>query len=185
MKLLVGLGNPGSEYAATRHNVGFMAVDGIVRRHSSFPAFKDKFNALAAQGTIGGEKVVLLKPQTYMNESGRAVLAACTFYKIAPADIIVIHDDMDLAVGRVRVKTGGSAGGHNGIKSIDDAVGPEYARVRIGIGRPDTPAQAVDWVLSRFAADEAQTIAAVLGKAAEHVELLLAGDFENFMNRVK
>lgn len=184
MKLLVGLGNPGSEYAATRHNIGFMAVDRLVRRHS-FPAFKDKFNAQVAEGVIGSEKVILLKPQTYMNESGQAVLAACAFYKIKPSDIIVIHDDMDLAAGKVRVKTGGGSGGHNGIKSIDAHIGTDYARVRVGVGKPDAPERVIGWVLSPFEATDKKQVDAVLDKMAENMDLLIAGDAATFMNRVK
>lgn len=117
MKLIVGLGNPGSEYACSRHNVGFMAVDELAHRHS-FSEFKEKFKGLIAAGEIAGEKVYLLKPQTYMNLSGESVLAVCSFYKIKPQDIIVFHDDMDLDIARVKVKTGGGSGGHNGLKVL-------------------------------------------------------------------
>ena len=181
MFLLVGLGNPGTEYANTRHNVGFMAVDELVRRFS-FPAFKSKCKGLVSSGTIAGEKVVILKPETYMNLSGDSVLAACTFYK--PDKVIVFHDDMDLPVGKVKVKTGGSAGGHNGLKSIDSRIGPDYERVRIGIGHPIDKSQVVDWVLHRFEKDDRQMIEKVLNTIAEHIELLIHGDDQTFMNRL-
>ncbi len=183
MILLVGLGNIGSEYAATRHNIGFMAVDEIVRRYS-FNAFKDKFKGAIATGTIDDEKVAVLKPATYMNLSGEAVLAACTFYKIKPSEVIVFHDDMDLPVGKVKVKIGGSAGGHNGLKSIDAHIGVNYTRVRIGVGRPTDKAAVVNWVLSAFSKDDRATIDTVISKIAEQLPLLLAKNDQTFMNKL-
>ena len=181
MLLLVGLGNPGTEYAKTRHNVGFMAVDELVRRFS-FSAFKNKCKGLVSTGMIADEKIVILKPETYMNLSGDAVLAACTFYK--PDKVIVFHDDMDLPVGKVKVKTGGSAGGHNGLKSIDSRIGPDYERVRIGIGHPMDKSQVVDWVLHPFGKDDRQEIEKVLDTIATEVELLVRNDEQTFMNRL-
>ena len=131
MLLLVGLGNPGPEYAGTRHNVGFMAVDTIVHRHG-FGPLRSKFQGLISEGLISGEKILALKPLTYMNESGQSVGEAARFYKIPSENIIVCHDELDLPPGKVRVKTGGGSGGHNGIKSIDAHIGPEYRRLRIG-----------------------------------------------------
>ena len=133
MFLIVGLGNPGKEYENTRHNVGFMVADTIFKEYG-FANFKDKFDGLIAEGKIEGEKVYLLKPHTFMNLSGNSVIKAANFYKILPENIIVIHDDMDLPIGKIKAKIGGGSGGHNGIKSIDAAITPNYNRIRIGIG---------------------------------------------------
>ena len=131
MKLIVGLGNPGGKYARTRHNIGFMAVDRIASDHG-FPAFRGKFQGAVAEGPLGGEKIVLLKPETYMNNSGQSVGEAASFYKITPADIIVLHDEIDLAPGKLKTKIGGGHAGHNGLRSLHQHLGPEYGRVRIG-----------------------------------------------------
>ena len=135
MKLFVGLGNPGAEYAFNRHNVGFMAADAIAATHG-FPAWRKRFQGLAAEGRLGREQVLLLKPQTYMNESGRSVGEAVRFYKLDLADVIVFHDELDLVPGKVRVKAGGGVAGHNGLRSITAHIGNDYVRVRIGIGHP-------------------------------------------------
>ena len=182
MKLLVGLGNPGSEYAGTRHNMGFQAVDAIVRRFS-FADWKKDFKGEIARGEIDGEKVVLLKPHTFMNLSGEAVLAAVSFFKMKPADVIVLHDDLDLPVGKVKVKTGGSAAGHNGIKNIDSHIGPDYMRVRIGVAQ-DRGIDTVDYVLGKPAKEDQKILAAVMEKIAENIPLLIQGDENNFMNHV-
>ena len=150
--LVVGLGNPGAEYVNTRHNVGFMAVDSFAGADASW---KKEKNAMTCAMTIDGRRVIFVKPQTYMNNSGVAVLALMTFYKVPLENIIVIHDDMDLKIGEVREKIGGGSAGHNGIKSIDANVGRDYKRVRIGIGHPrdfDLPIDPADWVLGRFGA---------------------------------
>ena len=184
MKLIVGLGNPGLEYAFSRHNVGFMAVDELAHRHS-FSEFKEKFKGLIASGEIAGEKVYLLKPQTYMNLSGESVLAVCSFYKIKPKDVIVFHDDMDLETARVKVKNGGGSGGHNGIKSIDAHIGPEYTRVRIGVSKPQEKEKIVDWVLSRFKADELAQLFPLFQNISDSMDVLLTKGNENFMNKIK
>ncbi len=184
MILLVGLGNPGSEYALTRHNIGFMAADEISRRYN-FDSFKEKFKGLLSSGTIAGEKVLLLKPQTYMNLSGESVLAVCTFYKIKPSDIIVFHDDMDLPVGKIRVKTGGGSGGHNGLKSIDSHIGSNYMRVRIGVSKPQTREEVINWVLSRFPVSEQAVLNTLMEKIAIELPLLLTKDDGRFMNKIK
>ena len=181
--LLVGLGNPGTEYAKTRHNVGFMAVDEIVRRYS-FPEFKPKGKGVSSSGTIEDKKILILKPHTFMNLSGEAVLGVCSFYKLTPKDIIVFHDDMDLPVGKVKVKRGGSSGGHNGLKSIDSHIGPDYLRVRIGIGRPEGKADVINWVLGTFDAENTAIIRDVIHKIAEYLPLLVRGDEQTFMNRI-
>ncbi|MBE6460054.1 MAG: aminoacyl-tRNA hydrolase [Alphaproteobacteria bacterium] len=156
--LVVGLGNPGAEYVNTRHNVGFMAVDALAGADATW---KKEKNALVFATTIDGRRVIFVKPQTYMNNSGVAVLALMTFYKVPLENIIVIHDDMDLKIGDVREKIGGGSAGHNGIKSIDANVGRDYKRVRIGIGHPrdfDLPMEPADWVLGRFGAVQIATI---------------------------
>lgn len=184
MKLLVGLGNPGSEYAGTRHNVGFMAVDEIVRRYP-FDSFQKKFKGQIAGGSIAGEKVYVLKPETFMNLSGESVQAVCAFYKIKLEDIIVFHDDMDLPLAKIKVKQGGGAGGHNGLKSIDAHMGPNYHRVRIGVDKPAMREQVVDWVLSRFSKTDQEQIATLLDKIAVELPVLCAGDANTFMNKIK
>ena len=159
MFLVVGLGNPGAEYAATRHNVGFMAADELHRRYN-FTPFRAKFNGLIAEGQIEGEKVYLLKPQTFMNLSGNSVVQAAKFYKILPQNIIVIHDDMDLPTTKIKAKTGGGSGGHNGIKSIDAAITPNYSRIRIGVGHPQNTENdnIINHVLSNFAKQDKKNI---------------------------
>jgi PTH1 family peptidyl-tRNA hydrolase len=160
--LIVGLGNPGDEYKSTRHNVGFMAIDAIAPIDATW---KKEKNALTARMEIDGLKVIFVKPQTYMNNSGEAVLALMTFYKVPLENLIVIHDDMDLKVGDIREKTGGGSAGHNGIKSIDAHVGNEYRRIRIGIGHPrdyDSPINPVDWVLGKFDSEQLKEIKSVI-----------------------
>ena len=182
MKLLVGLGNPGSDYAMTRHNMGFQAVDAIVRRFS-FGKWKQDCKGLIAKGEIDGEKVIILKPETFMNLSGESVLSAMTFYKIKPADVIVFHDEMALPVGKVKVKTGGSAAGHNGIKNIDSHISPDYMRVSIGVDQ-DRSLYTIDYVLGVPSKEDQKILAAVMEKIAENVPLLIHGDDNNFMNRL-
>lgn len=160
--LIVGLGNPGSEYKNTRHNVGFMAVDAIVPEDS---VWRKEKNALTMRAEIDGYKVIFVKPQTFMNNSGDAVGALMTFYKVPLENIIVIHDDMDLKVGTFREKIGGGSAGHNGIKSIDNAIGKEYRRIRIGIGHPrdfNSHIDPVDWVLGKFDSEQLKQIKSVI-----------------------
>ncbi|HEU0018312.1 MAG TPA: aminoacyl-tRNA hydrolase, partial [Methyloceanibacter sp.] len=149
MKLFVGLGNPGAEYAFNRHNVGFMAADAIASEHG-FPAWRKRFSGLTAEGKLGREQVLLLKPQTYMNESGRSVGEAARFYKLGLDEVIVFHDELDLVPGKVRVKTGGGSAGHNGLRSITAHLGNDYVRVRIGIGHPGSKELVTNWVLQNF-----------------------------------
>jgi peptidyl-tRNA hydrolase, PTH1 family len=183
MRLLVGLGNPGSRYERNRHNIGFMAVDAIVRRHRFSPS-RSKFSGELAEGTIGGEKVLALKPQTYMNDSGKSVLGAASFYKIPPADIIVIHDEVDLAPGKLRVKRGGGAAGHNGLRSIDAHLGNDYWRVRLGIGHPGIKELVPHYVLQNFLKEEEAWVAPLVDAVAEAIPLLAEGNDQAFMNRV-
>lgn len=150
MWLVAGLGNPGASYEQTRHNIGFMAVD-LLAGNSNFSS---KFQGHFANVTIGGEQVILLKPQTFMNLSGQSIQAAMTFYKIPPAQVIVLHDEVDLPLGKLRIKQGGGANGHNGLKDIDQRVGPNYWRIRLGVGRPTDQRPTADYVLARFTAEE-------------------------------
>jgi len=183
MLLLVGLGNPGPGHAGNRHNVGFMVADEIVRRHG-FGAYRRRFQGDLSEGTVGGRKVLLLKPMTYMNRSGAAVRAAAAFYKIAPPDIVVIHDEIDLVPGKVRVKQGGGHGGHNGLRDISAHIGPDYWRVRIGVGHPGDKNLVEHYVLRDFAKEERQRMATVIDAVAEALPLLVAGDASGYMNRV-
>lgn len=153
MRLIVGLGNPGARYERTRHNVGFVAADAIQRRHG-FGPWRAKFQGLLAEGTLGDARVYLLKPQTFMNASGESIVEAARFYKIAPAEIVVIHDEIDLEPGKLRVKQGGGAAGHNGLRSIDALLGEDYWRVRIGVGHPGMKELVEPYVLQNFAADD-------------------------------
>jgi len=183
MRLLVGLGNPGPKYARHRHNVGFLAMDAIASRHG-FPPFRQRFQGEVSEGRLGNERVALLKPLTYMNESGRSVGAAARFYKLAPPDVVVMHDELDLAPGKVRVKQGGGAAGHNGLRSIDAHLGNDYWRVRIGIGHPGHPDRVTGWVLNDFTKADAEWLEAMLDAVADAAPLIAAGDAANFMNRV-
>lgn len=184
MLLLVGLGNPGAKYAANRHNIGFMAADEIVRRHG-FSGFKSsKFHGEIAEGTLGGDKALVLKPGTYMNESGRAVSAAVNFYKLTPADVIVLHDEMDLAAGKVRVRVGGGHAGHNGIRSIAAHIGAGFKRVRLGVGHPGDKDLAVGHVLGDFAKADKVWLDPLLDAVAANAPLLAKGDDALFMTRV-
>lgn len=182
MKLLVGLGNPGAQYAGNRHNVGFVAIDAIADAHGIGP-WKSKHAGLLAEGTIGGEKVLLLKPQTFMNKSGDSVQQATRFFKIANSDVIVFYDELDLAPGKVRVKVGGGNGGHNGLRSIDPQIGLDYKRVRIGIGHPGkefvTP-----HVLGDFAKADQSWLKPLLEEMGRQAPLLLKGDDSGFMNKL-
>jgi len=183
MRLIVGLGNPGARYERNRHNVGFMAVDAIVRRHG-FGPYRSKFQAAIAEGEIGGERLYAMKPQTYMNDSGDAVGAAARFYKIAPEEIAVFYDEIDLAPGKLRVKRGGGSAGHNGIRSIDAAIGEEYWRVRLGVGHPGVKELVQAWVLQNFTAEDQTWLAPLLDAMAEALPLLAADDAPGFMSKV-
>ncbi len=183
MRLVVGLGNPGAGYAKNRHNIGFMAADAFVRRHS-FGPWRAKFQGQLAEGMVAGDKVLVLKPETYMNLSGQSVAAAMRFHKIALADLVVLHDELDLPPGRLRVKKGGGAGGHNGLKSIDAHLGQDYWRVRIGIGHPGDKDRVTGHVLSDFHKAEEAWLAPMLDAMADALPLLLAGSDTQFMNKV-
>ena len=183
MLLIAGLGNPGSQYAANRHNIGFMAADEIHRRHRFSPWTK-KFQALIADGTIDGEKVILIKPQTFMNLSGQSVGEAMRFYKLALGDLVVIYDELDLPPGKLRVKTGGGSGGHNGIKSIDAHCGKDYRRIRVGIGHPGVKVMVTAHVLGKFSKADVEWVLPILVAIADNTGLLVNKDDAGFMNRV-
>ena len=183
MLLLVGLGNPGSEYAKNRHNIGFMAIDVIAVRYS-FTPFRKKFHGLLAEGVLDGAKVLALKPQTFMNESGRAVAGACAFYKIRPKDIVVLHDEIDLASAKVRVKRGGGHAGHNGLRSIHHHIGSDYGRVRLGIGHPGDKDMVSGHVLKDFSKADTEWVDKVIKAVADHAGLLATARDGDFLNRV-
>ena len=183
MLILAGLGNPGAQYQNHRHNVGFMAADAIARRHSFSPWTK-KFHGLIAEGTLGGEKILLIKPQTFMNLSGQSVGEAMRFYKLSPSEVVVLYDELDLAPGKVRVKVGGGAGGHNGIRSLDQHIGNAYKRVRIGIGHPGVKELVHSYVLGDFAKADRDWLDPLIDAIGEHAGLLAKGDDNSFMNKM-
>lgn len=183
MLLFVGLGNPGDRYVANRHNVGFMAVQEIARRHDIAP-WRRRFQGVAVEGALGGEKTLLLLPGTYMNESGRAVSEAAQFYKLSPADIVVFHDELDLPPGKLRIKTGGGNAGHNGLRSITAHVGNDYRRVRIGIGHPGDKDRVHSYVLQDFAKSERDWVATLCDVIADNAPLLAKGQDATFQNKV-
>ena len=185
MFLVVGLGNPGAEYAATRHNVGFMAADVLHRRYNFLP-WRSKFSGLIAEGQIEGEKVYLLKPQTYMNLSGNSVVQAANFYKILPENIVVIHDDMDLPTDKIKAKLGGGSGGHNGIKSIDSCITSGYNRIRIGVGHPADKSgeNVVNHVLSGFSKADKENIEKDIEIIADLIGVLIKKGVAEFSNQL-
>jgi PTH1 family peptidyl-tRNA hydrolase len=183
MRLVVGLGNPGTQHVGNRHNIGFMAVQEIARRHGIGP-WRRRFQGVAAEGPIGAERVLLLLPGTYMNESGRAVGEAAHFYKLALSDIVVLHDEVDLPPGKVRVKAGGGIAGHNGLRSISAHVGNDYRRVRIGIGHPGVKEMVHGHVLGDFSKAEREWVDALAGVIADNAALLAKGDDATFQNKV-
>ncbi len=183
MLLVVGLGNPEPQYAHHRHNFGFMAADAIVRRHG-FSAFRTKFHGELSEGTVKGEKVLVLKPMTYMNESGRAVAAAVQFYKLSPEDVLVIHDELDLEPGKIRVKHGGGLAGHNGLRDIKAHIGPDFKRLRLGIGHPGDKKLVEGYALRDFPKADEGWRDELLESIAEHFPLLVEGDDSGFMTHV-
>ncbi|CAN5309966.1 aminoacyl-tRNA hydrolase [soil metagenome] len=183
MLLLVGLGNPGAKYAANRHNIGFMAVDEIVRRHG-FGPWRKRFQGETAEGRIGDEKMLALKPHTFMNESGRAVGEAMRFFNLTPDDVIVLHDEIDLVPAKVRAKTGGGAAGNNGIRSISAHIGEEYHRVRLGVGKPEGRGIAHHHVLGDFSKADREWVVPLIAAIGEYAPLLAARDFASFQNKI-
>ncbi len=183
MKIIVGLGNPGRAYERTRHNAGFMAIDELARG-LRFDLSREKYHACIGTGRIGEVEVLLAKPQTYMNESGRSVGAILRYVRVKHPDLIVVHDELDLPLGSVRVKVGGGHGGHNGLRSIIEHIGtPDFIRVRVGVGRPSNGLDAADYVLSAFTADERKTAAGAFERAAETVRAIVLEGAAGAMNR--
>src|SRR6201747_3223334 len=183
MFLFVGLGNPGAKYAHNRHNVGFMVVDEIARRHG-FQPWRRRFQGESAEGTLERERVVLLKPMTFMNDSGQSVQEASNFFKLAQGEIAVFHDEIELPPAKLRVKVGGGIAGHNGLRSISAHVGNDYRRVRIGVGHPRVKELVHGYVLSDFAKDERPWVAALPDAVAEYAGLLVTGRDSTFQNKV-
>jgi peptidyl-tRNA hydrolase, PTH1 family len=183
MRLLVGLGNPDAEYARNRHNIGFMAVDAIRRRHNISP-WRRRFKGVASEGSIAGEQVILLLPGTFMNDSGLAVAEAAHFYKIGADDIVVFHDEIELPPAKVRVKTGGGNAGHNGLRSVSAHIGNDYRRVRIGVGHPGVKELVHNHVLSDFAKAERPWVEAVCDIIADNAGLIVKGEDSSFQNKV-
>lgn len=182
MILIAGLGNPGKKYEKTRHNLGFRVIDLLAERWG-FRRFESRFEGEAAKGRAKGKDVLLLKPVTFMNLSGASIAAAARYHRIAPADVWIAHDDLDLPLGSLRIRTGGSAGGHNGVKSaIERLATPEFPRFRIGIGRPASPVPIEDYVLQPFGPDERDEAAAAVARAADAVETALERDLARAMN---
>jgi PTH1 family peptidyl-tRNA hydrolase len=183
MRLFVGLGNPGSGYVGNRHNVGFMAVQAIAKRHDIAP-WRRRFQGVTVEGELGGEKVMLLLPGTYMNESGRAVGEAVNFYKLGLPDVVVFHDELDLPPAKLRVKIGGGNAGHNGLRSITSHIGNDYRRVRIGIGHPGDKNLVERYVLMDFAKDERGWVETMVDAIADNAPLLAKGEDASFQNKV-
>jgi PTH1 family peptidyl-tRNA hydrolase len=183
MTLLVGLGNPGPRYAGHRHNIGYLAADAIARAHR-FPPFRARFEGHFAEGTLAGARTLILKPHTYMNESGRAVGAAMRFFKLAASDVIVLYDELDLPLGKLRVKQGGGTAGHNGVRSIAAHIGADFWRVRLGIGHPGERARVLGHVLGAFTKEEQPLVAALTEAIADAAPYLARFEMDRFMNRV-
>ncbi|MFM9162566.1 MAG: aminoacyl-tRNA hydrolase [Methylocystis sp.] len=183
MFLLVGLGNPGRSYAHNRHNIGFMAIEAIGRKHG-FSAARSRFSGLVSEGLIKGERTILLQPQTYMNESGRSVGEAARFHKIGLENIIVLHDELDLAPAKCRIKTGGGVAGHNGLRSISAHIGNDYKRVRLGIGHPGDKSLVHHYVLNDFSKNEVDWVTTLCDAVADHADLLVTGDDAELQKRV-
>jgi len=183
MLLLVGLGNPGTRYAGNRHNIGFMAVEAIARRHNIVP-WRKRFQGVAVEGSVAGQKVLLLLPGTFMNESGRAVSEALGFYKLSVSDVVVFHDELELPPLKVRVKAGGGIAGHNGLRSISQHIGNDYRRVRLGIGHPGDKKLVERYVLADFAKDEWAGVETLCDIVADNVSLLIEGKDSSFQNKI-
>ena len=183
MFIIAGLGNPGGQYAGNRHNIGFMAVDAIADKNG-FSPWSAKFKGLISEGSLAGEKGLLIKPQTFMNLSGESVGEALRFYKLSVSDLLVIYDELDLIPGKARIKTGGGSGGHNGIKSIDAHCGKDYRRLRLGIGHPGDKARVHGHVLGNFAKADSEWLEPLLEGIAKNADLLVRGEDSLFMNRI-
>jgi PTH1 family peptidyl-tRNA hydrolase len=187
MRLIAGLGNPGPRYQSTRHNLGFRVIDELARQCGvPASAFKERFHGEIASARLGDEELLLLRPQTFMNESGRSVQAACTFYKIKPSELIVAHDELDVPFPEVRLKQGGGDGGNRGVRSVTASLGPDYVRIRLGIGRPppDFRGDVADFVLQAFPSAELAAVEQMVARATEAVSLVTSLGLEKAMNRI-
>ena len=184
MKLIVGLGNPGAKYEHNRHNIGFMAVDEIFRRNAGFTPWRQRFQGQVSEGRLGSEKVMLLKPSTYMNDSGRSVGEAMRFFKLDPQDIVVMHDELDLPPGKFRMKAGGGHGGQNGLRSISAHIGEAYRRLRLGIGHPGDKKLVSNYVLGDFAKVDREWLEPLLAEIADNAGLLAEGQDSQFANKL-
>jgi len=185
MILIAGLGNYEKQYKSTRHNIGFIAADYLSNYYQFHFHSEPKFQAELAIGLVDNQKLLITKPATYMNLSGISIKSICSYYKIQPHEVYVIHDDIDLSLGRIKCKLGGSSGGHNGIKSIDGYIGSNYYRIRIGIGRPDPKMEVSDYVLQNFTTTEYKQIISVIALIADNLSLCIAGKFEEFNKSVQ
>jgi peptidyl-tRNA hydrolase, PTH1 family len=183
MKLLVGLGNPGAKYTYNRHNIGFMVLEEIARHNQATP-WKERFSGAFCEATLQSEKVLLLKPLTYMNDSGRAVQACAKFYKLDENDVVVFHDELDLEPAKLRIKKGGGNAGHNGLRSITAHIGNEYTRVRLGIGHPGDKALVHNYVLNDFDKAEQPWVKTLCRSSAQNIDLLIASQEASFANKV-
>jgi PTH1 family peptidyl-tRNA hydrolase len=184
IRLIAGLGNPGEKYANTRHNAGFWFADAVASKyHASFRE-QSRFHGMAAQVNVGGNECWLLKPATYMNRSGQAVGALCHYYKIKPEEVLVVHDELDLDPGVIRLKSGGGHGGHNGLRDLHQVLGPHYQRLRVGIGHPGNKSQVVNYVLKPPTKDDAIEIERALDRALDELPAIIAGDMAQAMNRL-
>jgi PTH1 family peptidyl-tRNA hydrolase len=183
MLLIVGLGNPGGDYARHRHNVGFMAADAIHRRHG-FAPWRRRFRGEVAEGSLSGTKALILKPQTFMNESGRSVGEAMNFFKLSPTDVLVIHDEVDLPPAKIRMKAGGGVAGHNGLKSVGAAIGPDFRRLRIGVGHPGDKERVPGYVLHDFSKADLKWLEPLLDAIADNAPLIAEGKDATFANRL-
>lgn len=181
--IIAGLGNPGEIYEGTRHNIGFEVIDQIASAYH-FPNFSSKFTSLISSKIIGAIKLTLIKPQTYMNLSGEAIFKVLNFYKIESSDLIVVHDDLDLSLASVKMKVGGGNAGHNGLKSVDQHVGSDYYRLRIGIGRPVHKGGVSSFVLSKFSKEEFQIIDETIAKLSKNLDLLISKNIAMFVNKI-
>ena len=182
IKLIVGLGNYGAEYSETRHNLGWKIVDALFKQYD-FSGFNEKFHGYLASGSINDNSIKLLKPKTYMNRSGLSVGSVAGFYKIPPEAILVIHDDLDLECGRLKIKKGGGSGGHNGLKSIDEVIGKEYFRLRVGISHPDIKGMVSDYVLSRWSSQEELKLNVIIPNIIKNISHIIQGDIELFLRQ--
>ena len=183
MRLFAGLGNPGQKYRHNRHNIGFVVVDEIARRHG-FAPWRKRFHGLTAEGSLDGERIVLLRPETYMNDSGRSVAEAANFFKLTPGEVVVFHDELELPPQKLRVKVGGGIAGHNGLRSISEHIGNDYKRVRIGIGHPGIKDLVHAYVLHDFAREDGPWVEALVGIIAENAALLATDRDPSFQNKV-